>query len=217
MNELFVECVTKSFADKRILTDVFVSCKPGEIVGLLGRNGAGKSTLLKIIFGSLSSQDKFVRVDGKRVNSLFESRNLMAYLPQDGFLPKHLKIKNIISLFCNNKKKDLYDNKYIKPILTKKGCELSSGEKRYLELFLITHSDSKYILIDEPFNGLDPIHKEDIKKLIPEVSQTKGLIITDHDYRNILEIATRIIIIIDGHLKEIKSHDELKYHGYIPY
>lgn len=217
MKELHVDSVMKSFGNRQVLTDVFLSCSPGEIIGLLGRNGAGKSTLMKIIFGSMQADQKFVRVEDKIIKGISDNRNLISYLPQNHFLPNHVKISIIISLFCKKtnasllKKHDL-----IKPMLNKKTWELSTGEKRILEIFLIIHSEAKYVLIDEPFNGVSPIYKEVVKNLIKEHSKTKGFIITDHDYRNILNISDRIILIQDGGTKEISRKEELKFWGYIP-
>lgn len=102
------------------------------------------------------------------------------------------------------------------PLLNKKSKQLSGGEKRLLEILLMIYSDSAYTLIDEPFNGIAPVFKEEIKDLIKEQSAGKGFIITDHDYRNILDIATRIVIMYDGGTKQIKHMEELKYWGYIP-
>lgn len=217
MNKLHVDSILKSFNDKQILTDVYLSCGKGEIIGLLGRNGTGKSTLLKIIFGSLQADRKFIKVGNDIITKLFENRNYIKYLPQDDFLPNHVKIKNLIELFCNEKNANLIRNhNLIMPLLNKKSKQLSCGEKRLLEVLLIVYSDSLYTLIDEPFNGISPIHKEEIKKTIRELSKDKGFIITDHDYRNILDIATRIVILHDGGIKEIKNPNELIYWGYIP-
>jgi len=101
-------------------------------------------------------------------------------------------------------------------MLCKKSDQLSGGEKRLLEILLITYSNAKYILIDEPFNGIAPIYKEEIKMRIKEQSINKGFIITDHDYWNILDLSTRIILMHDGGTKEIKNKKDLEYWGYIP-
>jgi len=212
-----VDSVMKAFGTKQVLTDVFLTCDQGEIIGLLGRNGSGKSTLLKIIFGSLAADQKFVKIGDKIINGIFDNRNLIKYLPQDNFIPNHIKITTIISLFCDKENGSLIkSNEWIKPMLGKKSNQLSGGEKRLLEIFLIIHSNAKYVLIDEPFNGIAPIYKEVIKNLIKEQSKNKGFIITDHDYWNILDLSTRIILMHDGGTKEIKSKDELEYLGYIP-
>jgi len=217
MSKLHVDSVIKSFDTRQVLTDVFISCQKGEIIGLIGRNGSGKSTLLKIIFGSIPSDRKFVKIGDKISNGLFDNRKLIKYLPQDNFLPNHVRVKTLIDLFCDIDKAELIKaHGLIVPMLNKKSKQLSGGEKRLLEIFLIIYSDSTYTLIDEPFNGVAPIYKEEIKDLIRKQSVDKGFIITDHDYRNILDIATRILIIYDGGIKEIKGKDELKYWGYIP-
>ncbi len=217
MSGLFVDSVIKNYGTKQVVTDVFISCKQGEIIGLLGRNGSGKSTLLKIIFGSLVADRKFVKVDNKLINGLFDNRNLVNYLPQDSFLPDHIKIKRLIGLFCDKTEAELlFKNEYISPLLERKCKQLSGGEKRLLEVLLIVNSRAKYILIDEPFNGIAPVYKDYIKNVIVKQSKYKGFIITDHDYRNILDVSTRIVLIYDGGTKEIKHKDELKYWGYIP-
>ena len=217
MNGLYVDSVTKSFGIRQVLTDIFLSCEVGEIIGLLGRNGAGKSTLLKIIFGSMQPDFKFIRIGDKRINGLYDNRNLINYLPQHSFLPNHLIISQIIKLFCDKSNADLIAaNELISPLIHKKARQLSGGEKRLVEIFLIIYSNATYILIDEPFNGIAPIYKELIKNMIREQSKNKGFIITDHDYRNILDISTRIVLIHDGGTKEIKNKVELGFWGYIP-
>ena len=107
MNGLYIDSVTKSFGIRQVLTDVYLSSNKGEIVGLLGRNGAGKSTLLKIIFGSMPADFKFVRIADKRINGLYDNRNQINYLPQHSFLPNHLKISQIIKLFCDKSSAEL--------------------------------------------------------------------------------------------------------------
>jgi len=214
---LHVDSVMKEFNSRQILTDIFVSCKKGEIIGLLGRNGTGKSTLMKIIFGSLTADRKFVKVDGKVIDGLFDNRKSVNYLPQNSFLPNHVSIRSIISLFCNKENVQiLLNHKLIMPMLAKKSRQLSGGEKRLIEIFLIIYSDAKFILIDEPFNGVAPVYKNEIKSLIREQSQFKGFIISDHDYVNILDIATKVILLHDGGTRAIKGKEELKYWGYIP-
>ena len=217
MSKHQVDSVIKSYGTKQILTDVYLTCETGEIVGLLGRNGSGKTTLLKIIFGSIKSTNKYVKVDHKITNGVYSRRYLINYLPQDNFLPKHIKIKTIISTFCNkNCIEQLNKNSTLSKLLNRKTVDLSTGEKRLLEIYLTIYSQSKFILLDEPFNGVAPIYKEEIKEAIMEESKYKGFIITDHDYRNILDVSTRLMIIYDGGTKEINHYDELKDFGYLP-
>ena len=214
---MHVDSIIKSYGTRQVLTDVFLSGKIGEIIGLLGRNGSGKSTLLKIIFGSIKTDQKFVRIEDKIIHGIGDNRNLIKYLPQDNFLPTHIKCTDIISLLYKGEKSTLLkENEFIKPHLNKRVKQLSSGEKRFLEILLIISSDSKYILVDEPFNGISPLHIEVIKDIIQTQSKEKCFIITDHDYRNIIDISTRIILIHDGGIKQIKKENELAHWGYIP-
>ncbi len=217
MSGLHVDSVIKSFDNRQVLTDIFLACERGEIIGLLGRNGTGKSTLLKIIFGSQQAERKFVKVDGRIVNGIFGNSKQVNYLPQHNFLPSHVNVQRIIEVFCSRTNSVLVSKHHlIEPMLKLKYRELSGGEKRILEIFLIVYSNSKYTLIDEPFNGIAPVYKDEIKRIITEQSRHKGFIITDHDYRNVLDVATRIIIIHDGGTKEVKSKEDLVDWGYIP-
>lgn len=217
MSLLHVDSVRKQIGGRQILNDVFLSCRQGEIVGLLGRNGSGKSTLLKIIFGSLSADHKYVTIDGRVKRSLADTRNLIRYLPQDSFLPGHIRIKTIISCFCNQVHAAVIrDHELIRPFLAKKANQLSGGEKRILEILLMIYSDARYLLLDEPFNGIAPLHIELIKGLIRKHGQHKGFIITDHDYSNVLDISETIILIQDGNTRKINDLQELIDYGYLP-
>jgi len=216
MNNLHIDSIRKSYNERIILSDIYLSCKKGEIVGLVGRNGSGKSTLLKIIFGIENAENKFVRIDDKVLKSFADSSRLINYLPQDNFLPKEIKVHNIIKLFLPQKKKDqLLKNIFIKPLLKKKFQVLSGGEKRILEILLLLNSESEFILLDEPFNGVSPIVRDLIIQNINDEKHKKGIIITDHDYENVIKLADRILLLKNANLKEITDKKELIKHGYL--
>ena len=216
MNNLHVDSVRKSYRDKLILTDIFLSCKQGEIVGLIGRNGSGKSTLLKIIFGIENAENKFIRVNKKILQSFKESSKVINYLPQNDFLPKGFKIKTIINLFLPvNKRARLKENVFIKPLLQKKYQVLSGGEKRILEILLLLNSEADFVLLDEPFNGVSPIVREQIIKYITDEKPNKGFIITDHDYENVMRVSDKILFLKNAGLKKITDKMELIQHGYL--
>ncbi|RAJ21018.1 ATP-binding cassette domain-containing protein [Pedobacter cryoconitis] len=217
MSGLHVDSVRKHFRFRQVLSDVFISCKKGEVIGLLGRNGSGKSTLLKIIFGSLAAENRFIAIDDIPKNGLFESRGLIGYLPQESFLPGHIKIKSIVSLYCDrNQAAILFDHDLVKPFLGKKSRELSGGERRMIEVLIMIYSTASYLLFDEPFNGIAPIYIEKIKLLIQEHAVKKGFIVTDHDYANILAISSRVIMLHDGAVKKIEGLNDLVDLGYLP-
>jgi ABC-type multidrug transport system ATPase subunit len=216
MSRLHIDSLTKSYDNKVILSDVFLSCEKGEIKGLIGRNGSGKSTLLKIVFGTEKPNSKFVRVGNKIIRNISDGRNLINYLPQDNFLPNNVKIRTLINLFLPKETRNiLFKNEHIKPLLHKLNQELSGGEKRIIEILLIIHSNSEFILLDEPFNGVSPIIRDYIIDYIKKMKLSKGYIITDHDYENVINLADSIVYLQNGYLKEINDKSELVELGYL--
>jgi ABC-type lipopolysaccharide export system ATPase subunit len=215
-NVLIIDSINKSYNNEHILQDIYLKISTGEIVGLLGRNGSGKSTLLKIIFGTLEAESKYVKIDEKVYEKTYKEKGIINYLPQNDFLPKQLKVRNIINIyFDKNEKDNIINDKIIEKIINTKIGNLSGGELRYLEIKLLMNLESKFILLDEPFNGVSPIVIEEIKKMIIKNSLHKGIILTDHDYRNVLSITNKIYILKNGYIKEIKDKNELMYYGYI--
>jgi ABC-type multidrug transport system ATPase subunit len=215
-NELYIDSINKTYNNKIILKNIFLKVNYGDIIGLLGRNGCGKSTLLKIIFGTIDSESKFIRINGIVCNNAYKN-NCIKLLPQDDFIPKYLKVKNAIKLYC--KKMDIekvIDDEIIKKIYNTKIKDISGGELRYLEIMLLMTLETDFLLLDEPFNAVSPIIIEQMKKKITEYSKNKGIILTDHDYRNVLSVSNKIFIMKNGSIKEMKTNEELREYGYIP-
>lgn len=216
LNSLEIDSVIKSYNNSQVLTDIYLKCITGDIIGILGRNGSGKSTLLKILFGTLHADRKFIKIDGKVYNYPYKTNNELNYLPQRDFLPRHMKVDKIIELYLGSSSvKSFLDDKILSHLRKNKISNLSGGELRYLEIKLLLSTDSKFVLLDEPFNGISPILADEIKGLILENSKSKGIILTDHDYRNVLDIANRFYLIFDGGIKLIEDKQELVKWGYI--
>ena len=215
MSKLHADSIRKTINGRTLLNDIFISCERGEIVGLLGRNGSGKSTLLKIIFGAMAADNRFVTVDEKKTGNLYSTRNLIGYLPQQGYLPSHKKIKDLISCFCPENSAIL-QNPVIEPFLNSKVNQLSGGERRIIEVLLMLHSGSDILLFDEPFNGISPLNVETIKEMIKGAASQKAILITDHDYRNVIDIASRLVLIQHGNTRVINDPAELVHWGYLP-
>ena len=213
---LEVDSVRKSFETKSILSDVYLKCETTDIIGLLGRNGSGKSTLLKIIFGIDKADFKFDRIDGvvkSKTTDLFQE---ISYLSQDNFIPNQLTVAKAISLSLNKNKIDaFYEDEAIRAIRTKKISHLSGGELRYLEIKLVLCNASKFVLLDEPYNGLSPIAVEKVNILLQQHAKQKGIIITDHNYENIIAIATKLILMKEGKAYHLTSKSELIEKGYL--
>jgi len=217
LNKFEADSIRKSFGEKQVLTDIFIMCQTGDIVGLLGRNGSGKSTLLKILYGTLYTDYKHISVNDEILGQPFKKQGIVNFLPQDSFLPKDLTVRKTIQLFDHqlNDSEFLNDN-VLSKVLNTKIRNLSGGESRYLEIKLILSTDSQFAFLDEPFNGISPIHIELVKGMIIKHSNKKGIILTDHDYRNVLDVANIYMILFDGGLKILKSKEEFIYWGYLP-
>lgn len=212
MSKLHIDSITKSFGEK----DIYFSCEAGNISGLLGRNGSGKSTLFQIIFGTIKGDTQYIKFNDIILKNQSDRKNRIAYLPQHSFLPKNIKIKNLIDLFCdkeNNVK--ISQSKFIQPFLNETPNTLSGGEFRIVEVLLIIYSKAEFILLDEPFHSLSPKTVTEIKTIIKQQTD-KGFIISDHQYHDVLDISDNIFLLSDTHLKPIKDLTELKRFNYLP-
>ena len=213
---LEIDSVQKSFEGKSILSDVYLKFETGEIVGLLGRNGCGKSTLLKIIFGIESANNKFIRIDGTVKNQTSSLLKEVSYLHQENFIPSNFSVKKAISLAIEKSEiAKFLEDELIKSIIDKNIRSLSGGETRYLEIKLILSNFSKFVLLDEPYNGLSPLMVEKTNILILENSRQKGIIITDHNYEKVINIATKLILMKEGKVFHLKDKSELVEKGYL--
>lgn len=213
---LEVDSVQKSFDNKSILSDVYLKCETGDVIGLLGRNGSGKSTLLKIIFGIENADFKFVRIDGavkSKTSDLFKE---ISYLSQDNFIPNHFTVKKAISLTIDKSQiNEFYEDELIGPLKDNKISHLSGGELRFLEIKLILCSASQFVLLDEPYNGLSPLMIEKVNKLIQNKSNQKGIMITDHNYENVIAISSKLVLMKEGKAHHLKNKTELIEKGYL--
>jgi ABC-type multidrug transport system ATPase subunit len=198
------------------LSDIYLKCKTGDIIGIVGRNGAGKSLLLKIIFGTEKAENKLIRINGKPQPEGFLRNSEIVYLSQDSFLPFNLSVKSVVKLFLSQQSFDsLIQDEIISGILNTKVKNLSGGEQRYLEVKLLLNSEAKFVLLDEPLNALSPIMKEKMLQLIQKESKTKGIIITDHDFENLSSITTELRLMLNGSLKTINSREDLVFWKYL--
>lgn len=216
MSKLHIDSITKSFGEKDILKDIYFSCEAGNISGLLGRNGSGKSTLFQIIFGTIKGDTQYIKFNDIILKNQSDRKNRIAYLPQYSFLPKNIKIKNLIDLFCDKENSaKISQSKFIQPFLNETPNTLSGGELRIVEVLLIIYSKAEFILLDEPFHSLSPKLITEIKTIIKQQID-KGFIISDHQYHDVLDISDDIFLLSDGHLKPIKDLTELKRFNYLP-
>lgn len=215
--KLEIDSVELSFDNKKILYGVYLKIETGKITGVLGRNGCGKTCLLRILFGDLNPKYKNVRLNGKYLKRKLFQTNRVGYLPQHQLLPKNLRLKRAFEVF----KVDWYGfvNHFesFKIYASSKTSELSSGELRVVETYLVLSSGKEIILLDEPFSFVAPIYVENFKNLIQEKKKESAILITDHFYREILDIGDSIYLIKNGSSKLIRSKEDLENEGYISF
>jgi ABC-type multidrug transport system ATPase subunit len=214
MNILECDGIVLDFGLRRILNSIYVKCQTGEVVGLLGRNGSGKSCLMKTIFGTQNVESKSVRLNGGHVNSPF-LKNTVAYLPQHHFIPTFLKIKDAFKVYGVSTQVMLEYFEEFSDYLTKKPREITGGVLRIMEIFLVTGLPANFMLLDEPFSGIMPVHIEQLKVCLSQLKKNKGIVMTDHLYRHVTELADRVYVLANGKTYTITDANQLVQYGYV--
>ena len=209
---LKINNISKAFKDKKIVSGISFEVNAGDIYGLLGPNGAGKTTTFYIIAGLLSSDRGQIILSDEDISAIpmhQRSKRGIKYLPQEPSIFQNLSVyENLYGLaelsFDNKRDIEIFiDNSMEEFNLSKisdlKGRQLSGGQRRKVEIARTLAADPKVILLDEPFAGIDPIAIEDIKNvLIKLLKRDIGILITDHNVRETLEICNKAAIISDG-------------------
>lgn len=214
MQNLYVDSIAHRYGAHNVLSNIYLNCHVGEILGLLGRNGSGKSTLLKIIFGCIKPDYMYMKLDEQRTTRAYLTGEV-AYLPQDLFIPAYLKIKQLVEIYTSKYRIELMDLDIISQNLNTVMEDLSGGQRRLIEFLLILYSDSHFVLLDEPFTQLAPIMIEEMQMHLMKFRPHKGIILTDHHYQQILNTSDRIILLHNGCNYQINGIEDLQLHNYI--
>lgn len=214
-HSLEVDSIILEFDTKRVLQDVFLKNETGKTTGILGRNGTGKTCLMNIIYGELKTYNKSIRLDGKVIFDGFRSPETLRYLPQFNFIPGNLKIKRIFKDFNLNFSEFIEYFPDFEKYYNFKLKNLSGGENRIIEIYIILASKTLFCMLDEPFSQVMPVHVDTIKRIINEEKKNKGIIITDHLYEHIIDICDEIYILLNGKTYLTKDKEDLIKLGYI--
>jgi len=224
MGVLSASGLAKSYQGRFVVQDVSLSIHTGEIVGLLGPNGAGKTTSFYMIVGLVSCDRGLVKLDDRDITALpmhARSRLGIGYLPQEASIFRKLSVKdNILAVLqmrndLSNKERDaqcehLLAEFNIRHLANDFGISLSGGERRRVEIARAVAMAPKFILLDEPFAGVDPISVVDIKRIIRHLSSLGiGILITDHNVRETLDICEKAYIVHEGQIFAQGEPDEL--------
>lgn len=215
MAKLEARNLAKSYKGRKVVIDVSMAVESGQIVGLLGPNGAGKTTCFYMIAGLIRADKGEVYINDKRITRLpihGRARAGLSYLPQEASVFRKLTVAdNIMAILETRKDLNRKDRKenletllrefHITHIRNSLGMALSGGERRRVEIARAIATDPQFILLDEPFAGVDPISVNDIKTIVTHLKHRGlGVLITDHNVRETLDICEKAYIVSEGHI-----------------
>ena len=230
MSELIIQNIKKSYKNNVVVKDISLSIKSGEVIGLLGPNGAGKTTSFYMIVGLVTSDHGNILIDNKNLTKMpihNRAKVGISYLPQEPSIFRKMTVsENILSILELRKlsKKKLMEKLEIllgelniEHIRNNSAISLSGGERRRVEIARCLATNPKFILLDEPFAGIDPIAVIDIQKIIKHLASIGiGVLITDHSVRETLGICDRAYIVNQGKIfasgppSEITSNQKVR-------
>lgn len=227
MHKLTVNSLVKTIKKHEIVRGISLELNTGEVVGLLGPNGAGKTTTFYMICGLVEATDGKVFIDGEDVSKLpLHRRSQMGigYLPQEASIFKDLSVEENLIIAAQAGKLDVETQEQrieellemfnIEPIRNRRGINLSGGERRRAEIARALVNKPRFLLLDEPFAGVDPIAVMDIQKVISQlVDYGIGVLITDHNVRETLAVCDRAYVIKNGQLLAEGSSDEIAHNS----
>lgn len=214
MSELVVENLRKSYKARTVVQDISLTIKSGEVIGLLGPNGAGKTTSFYMMVGLVPLDEGRILLDGVDLSRMpihMRARMGLSYLPQEASIFRKLTVsENIMAILqlqdiseeeMQEKLESLLEELHITHIRDSAAISLSGGERRRVEIARCLASDPSFVLLDEPFAGIDPIAVIDIQQIVRFLSSRNiGVLITDHNVRETLGICDRAYIVNQGHV-----------------
>jgi len=211
-HHLRAEGLYKQYGNRWVVSDVDIKLKKGEIIGLLGPNGAGKTTTFYMITGMIKPSKGNIYLDDKEITTkamYMRARSGIGYLTQEPSIFGKLTVENNLRLVLemsgltkneqNDKIENLLDEMSIQHLRDSMGSNLSGGERRRVEICRALSMDPDFILLDEPFAGVDPIAVEDIQSIVKSLKEKEiGVLITDHNVRETLSITDRSYLLFNG-------------------
>jgi lipopolysaccharide export system ATP-binding protein len=221
--KLYTEQIRKTYRNRSLVDGVSIEVSQGEIVGLLGPNGAGKTTSFYMIVGLVRPDEGRVFLDGTEITKLpmYKRAQLgIGYLPQEVSVFRKLSVEdNILAILemtdlskpqREEKLEKLLSEFSLNHVRTNLGNRLSGGEKRRTEIARALATDPKFVLLDEPFAGVDPIAVEDIQSIVADLKKRNiGVLITDHNVQETLSITDRAYLLFEGKILKSGSAEDL--------
>lgn len=213
-NTLLADSIRLSFGEFNVLNGAWLRSETGKVTGVLGRNGSGKSCMFRAIMGELKTQDLFVRYNDSVVTRSDEMGRYVKYQAQKPFLPPKMPLKKVFEYFGADYERFTDDFPKFAQYPDTPVKELSGGEVRIAETWLCLCSDSPFCILDEPFSYLAPVAIEVIQKLIQRQKEKMGIIVSDHNYEALFEVADEVLLLSDGYVHLVRDRSDLVRYGY---
>ena len=224
MSILIAESLEKKYKSRKVVNNLSFNVKSGEIIGLLGPNGAGKTTAFYMVVGLVACKKGKIMLDDLNLTNLpihKRAQKGLGYLPQEASIFRKLTVENNIMAILETRKELNYSNREelleklldqlsLNTLRNTLGISLSGGERRRVEIARVLAIEPKFILLDEPFAGVDPISVLDIQQIIKNLADEGiGILITDHNVRETLTITDRSYLLFDGQILKSGSSEFL--------
>ena len=194
VNRLLVDSVHLEFDKLQVLQSAFITAQTGRVTGVLGRNGCGKSCLFKCVMGGIKPQNIFVRFNDEPETDYAHIGKRVKYLPQNVFMPANMTLGEAFDLYgVDYDGLVAFDNKFHTYERMTSG-QLSGGEVRIAEMYMVLNSEAEFCILDEPFSNVAPKYVEMMQQLIQQHKATKGIIISDHMYESVMDITDDVLI-----------------------
>lgn len=204
-----------SLGGRNILSSVYIRNETGRVTGLLGRNGEGKTCLMNVIYGRLPAESRSIRLNGAPFPHGWKQPRLLRYAPQFHFAPSYYSLKRIFNDF------EIDFSRFCKHFPEFNGHSrsrlraLSGGHRRLVEIYAILCSETQFVMLDEPFSHIMPLHVETLRKVISQEKDNKGILISDHLYREVIDASDDLYLLANGDVKSVQDPEELEALGYL--
>lgn len=226
MHTLLADSIVLSFGKRNVLNGAWLHSSTGTVTGVLGCNGSGKSTMFRTVMGQLKAQGCHVQIDGETVLPA-ECRSghagllrgntpgrYIKYLPQGQFLPDRLTLGEVFGYSGMDYRRFSDEFPEFSRYHDMRVGVLSSGEIRIAEIWLTLCSQAPFCILDEPFSYLAPVSVERVQALIRRFKPVKGIVISDHNYRALLEMADEVLLLSGGYVHPVRDSSDLVRYGY---
>ena len=213
---LVLEQIEITYGPHRVLESSTLAVARGGVTALLGRNGTGKSSVFRSLFGLYSNRDLSITVNGTFIRRPYRHPGLINYVPQGPSHPPQLTVSRLLAYYGIDRECFLADYPLFAPHAEDRLAVLSKGTARLLLCLIALRADTRFTVLDEPFSNVMPVHNELLFDALREAQKRKGVLLSDHQYRTVLDVADTLYLIVDRRIRLLRGPEELSELGYLP-